>query len=316
MATTTRPRPTTMTAIVSAGDGHRRTERRTVDVPQPGPGEALVAVRAFSVNRGEFALLAQSEPGWRAGQDVAGEVVAVGDGVTDVEVGQRVAALVDSGGWAEYAVAPEERIAALPDGVTVEQAAALPMAGTTALNLVRQGGTLLGRRALVTGASGGVGGYAVQLLARSGAHVLALARSTHAERLHALGAAEVVEALDDQVAPVDFALESVGGHTLAHAIAHINPEGTVVMFGNSSGEPTPIDVYAFMGGHEDARLQTYFSYHHVHEAGPDLVTLLDLTDHGDLQVEIGLRESWDATEDVLDALAQRRVTGKAVLTIA
>jgi len=211
MTTTTSAPPTMMTAIVAAAAGDRRTERRRVEVPKPGPGEALVAVRAFSINRGELALLSQHDPGWRPGQDIAGEVAAVGDGVTDIEVGQRVAALVDGGGWAEYALAPERRIAALPAGVTVEQAAALPMAGTTALGLVRRGGALLGRRALVTGASGGVGGYAVQLLARSGAHVVALARATHTQRLHVLGAAEVVEALDDQVAPVDFALESVGG---------------------------------------------------------------------------------------------------------
>ncbi len=316
MTTTTSAPPTMMTAIVAAAAGDRRTERRRVEVPKPGPGEALVAVRAFSINRAELALLSQRDPGWRPGQDIAGEVAAVGDGVTDIEVGQRVAALVDGGGWAEYALAPERRIAALPAGVTVEQAAALPMAGTTALGLVRRGGALLGRRALVTGASGGVGGYAVQLLARSGAHVVALARATHTQRLHVLGAAEVVEALDDQVAPVDFALESVGGQTLARAIAHINTEGTVVMFGNSSGEPTPIDVFTFAGGHEDARLQTYFSYHHEHEAGADLATLLNLTAHGNLHVEVGLQEPWDAIEDTLDALAQRRVTAKAVLTIA
>lgn len=75
-------------------------------------------------------------------------------------------------------------------------------------------------------------------------------------------------------------------------------------------------MFAFTGGHEDACLQTYFSYHHEHEAGASLATLLDLTDHGDLQVKSGLQEPWEATEDALDALAQRRVTAKAVLTIA
>lgn len=316
MTTTTPAPPTTMTAIVVAGDADRRTERRSVEVPEPGPGAVLVAVRAFSINRGELALLSRRGPGWRPGQDIAGEVAAVGDGVTGVKVGERVAALVDGGGWAEYALAPERRIATIPAGVTVEQAAALPMAGTTALNLVRHGGSLLGRRALITGASGGVGGFAVQLLARSGAHVIALARTAHTDRLQSLGASEVVESLGDQVAPIDFALESVGGQTLADVLARIAPEGTVVMFGNSSGEPTPLDIAAFAGGHEDARMQTYFSYHHVREAGANLATLLDLTASGALQSEIGLHEPWDAIEDALDALGQRRITAKAVLTIA
>lgn len=306
--------PTTMTAIVSAA-GDRRTGRQTVDVPKPGPGEVLVAVRAFSINRGELALLAHREPGWRPGQDIAGEIVAVGEGVTGWDVGRRVAALIDGGGWAEYALAPVERVATVPDEVPFEQAAALPMAGTTALGLVRQGGSMLGRRALVTGASGGVGGYAVQLLARSGARVVALGRPGQVERLRVLGAAEVVTTLDDLSAPVDFALESVGGDTLGRTIGVLRASGTVMVFGNSSGELTPIDVFAFAGGHEDARLQTYFSYRHEHEAGTNLAALLALTADGDLQVEIGLQDDWEALEDALDALARRRVSAKAVLTI-
>lgn len=305
-----------MTAVVATPGRQGRIERRGAAVPEPAADEVLVAVRAFSINRGELALLARREEGWRPGQDIAGEVAAVGHGVCGIQVGQRVAALVDGGGWAEYAVAPAARIAAIPHRVSFEQAAALPMAGTTALNLVRQGGALLGRRALITGASGGVGGYAVQLLTRSGAHVIALARSGDSERLQALGAREVIEALDDRVAPVDFALESVGGQTLAGAIAHIVPQGTVVMFGNSCGQPTAIDVFAFAGGHEDARLQTYFSYRHEHEAGANLATLLELADNGHLQVEIGLQEPWEATEDALDALEHRRIAAKAILTIA
>lgn len=306
--------PNTMSALVAAA-GERRIERRRVPVPRPRPGEVLVAVHAFSINRGELALLAHREPGWRPGQDIAGEVVAVGQGVSRIEVGQRVAALVDGGGWAEYALASEARTAAVPDGVTLEQAAALPMAGTTALGLVQQGGALLGRRALVTGASGGVGGYAVQLLSRAGARVVALSRSGHAERLRGLGADEVVESLDSLNAPVDFALESVGGHTLADTVAHMSPGGTIMVFGNSSGEPTPLDVFAFAGGHEDARLQTYFSYRHEHTAGASLATLLDLASRGELRIDLGLQEPWEATEDALDALARRRVSAKAVLTV-
>ena len=315
--TTTAPTlPATMSAIVATGDGDHGIGRDTVEVPRPGPGMVLVAVRAFSVNRGELALLRHRDQGWRPGQDIAGDVVAIGPDVTDIAIGDRVAALIDGAGWAQYALAPAARIAVVPDGISYPRAAALPMAGTTALGLVRRGGSLLGRRALVSGASGGVGGFAVQLLARAGAHVTALARPSHAEDLRQLGAAEVVASLtEDPIPPVDFVLESVGGQTLSDAIGCIAVGGTVVTFGNSCGEPTMIDIFAFAGGHEGARVETYFSYQHEDQAGSSLTTLLDLAARDQLRIRIGRQEPWERTAEVIEALVRRQVSGKAVLTV-
>jgi NADPH2:quinone reductase len=306
--------PETMSAVVATPDGPRWTERRDVPVPEPEDGEALVAVHAFAVNRGELALLA-SRGGWQPGQDVAGVVARAAADGSGPQLRTRVAGLAEMAGWAQYAVVPADRLAALPDGIGFDQAAALPMAGTTALNVVRAGGALLGRRVLVTGASGGVGGFAVQLAALAGARVSAVARSEHAPRLLQCGASEVVADVGETAAGVyDVVLESVGGTTLAAAFERIAPGGLLVAYGNSSREAAPFNFFAF-SGRDDARVRTYFSSAHAHEAGAGLAALLDLMAAGRLHVELGVRDSWDRLDDALARLRDRRLAGKAVLTV-
>jgi NADPH:quinone reductase len=172
------------------------------------------------------------------------------------------------------------------------------MAETTAANLVRQGGALLGARVLVTGASGGVGHIAMQLAELGGAHVTGL-RS----------AAEVPEG------PFDLILESAGGASLDAALARVAPDGTVLIFGNSSREPATLDFTAFFG-HEEATIRSYFSARHEADAGRVLAMLLDLVAAGRLHVEIGFEGSWDRLNEAMDGLSERRFAGKAVLTIA
>jgi NADPH:quinone reductase len=302
-----------MRAIVATPNGPSRTERREVPAPEPEPNEALVAVRAFAVNRGELRLV-QMRDGWQPGQDVAGEVVRPAADGSGPQAGERVAGLAEWHGWAEQAVVPTHRLAVVPDGVDLAMAAALPMAGTTAANLVRQGGALLGSRVLITGASGGVGHIAVQLAALGGAEVVAVARPERAEALRGWGAAAVVTDPGDAEGLFELVLESVGGASLEAALAAVAPAGTVILFGNSSREPAALDFSA-LHGHEEATIRSYFSARHEAEAGRVLRRLLDLVAAGRLQVEVGARESWDRLNDVLDALAERRFAGKAVLTV-
>ncbi len=307
------PYPRAMRAIVATPEGSGWTERRDVDPPEPAPGEALVAVRAFSVNRGELTLVRMRGGGWRPGQDIAGEVVQPATDGSGPPAGARVAALVDWEGWAESAPVPVHRMAAIPDGVALEQAAALPMAGTTALGVLRHGGApLLGARVLVTGASGGVGHLAVQLAAIAGARVAAIA-PRRAEALAGLDGVTVAAAVTDTEGPYDLVAEAAGGQTLLAAIERTAPDGTVVAYGNSSREPTPIDFTSF--GRNQATLRTYFSARHEHEAGARLRVLLDLVAEGRLRVEVGRRESWDRLDEVLDAFADRDFAGKAVLLV-
>src|ERR687890_1292129 len=176
-----------MRAIVATAEGPSWTERREVPPPAPAANEALVAVRAFAVNRGELTLVRRRD-GWQPGQDVAGEIIQPAADGSGPQAGERVAGLAEWHGWAEHAVVPVHRLAAVPVDVDLAVAAALPMAGTTAANLVREGGALLGSRVLITGASGGVGHLAVQLAALGGAEVVAVARPERAEAVRAFGA--------------------------------------------------------------------------------------------------------------------------------
>jgi NADPH2:quinone reductase len=302
-----------MRAIVATAEGPSWTERRDVPSPEPEPNEAVVAVRAFAVNRGELRLVRMRD-GWQPGQDVAGEVVRAAADGSGPQAGERVAGLAEWHGWAEEAVVPTHRLAPVPDGVDLGVAAALPMAGTTAANLVRQGGALLGSRVLITGASGGVGHLVVQLAALGGAEVVAVARPERAEAVRAWGAAAVVGEPADAEGLFELVLESVGGASLEAALERVAPAGTVILFGNSSREPARLD-FSTMHGHEEATIRSYFSARHEAEAGRTLRRLLDLVAAGRLRVEIGARESWDRLNDVMDGLSERRFAGKAVLTV-
>src|SRR5471030_1136308 len=126
-----------MRAIVNTPGGTTPVELREVPEPNPAPNEALVAVRAFSLNRGELRSFVNNEAGWIPGQDISGVVLrAAANGLGPPE-GTRVVALTDEFGWAEQVAVPTHRIVPLPDNVSFAQAATLPVAGLTALRCVR-----------------------------------------------------------------------------------------------------------------------------------------------------------------------------------
>src|SRR5499433_1670332 len=179
-----------MLAVVNTPNGKDPVELREVAEPQPAPNEALVEVRAFSLNRGELRLFQIRPEGWRPGQDISGVVVQPAAHGAGPPAGARVVALTDDAGWAERAAVPAHRMAVLPDNVLIEEAAALPVAGLTALRTLRHGAPLLGKRVLITGAAGGVGHLATQIAARSGAHVTAIVASP--ERARHLRGADVI----------------------------------------------------------------------------------------------------------------------------
>ncbi|MEV0589676.1 zinc-binding dehydrogenase [Nonomuraea sp. NPDC050310] len=299
-----------MKAVINTTDGPIIA---SADEPVPAPHEALVAVRAFALNRGELALLDSRTGGWRPGQDIAGVVVEQAADGTGPVAGTRVAALVEQAGWAERVAVPADRLAVLPDQVSMAQGAALPLAGLTALRALRLGGALLGRRVLITGASGGVGRFLVELATLGGATVTAVA-GRHTRDLAALGASEVVAATDQATGPYDLIVESVGGASLAEALRAAAPGATVVLIGSSSGAKSPIDIYDFVG-HEGTRIVSFLSYAHPDPPGADLEVLVTFTAADRLHPTPGLVEDWSKLPAALAALRERRISGKAVLTL-
>src|SRR5712671_6170266 len=187
-----------MLAIVNTPGGPEPIAIREAAEPELRPNEALVAVRAFSLNRGELRLFQVRPEGWRPGQDIAGVVLRAASDGSGPAAGARIVALTDQAGWAERAAVPAHRMAPIADNVSFAAAASLPVAGLTALRSLRHGAPLLGKRVLVTGAAGGVGNLAVQLAVRSGASVTAVVGNPQRGHvLDGLGAAEIVTAIGD-----------------------------------------------------------------------------------------------------------------------
>jgi NADPH:quinone reductase len=306
-----------MLALVNTPNGPAPLELRDIPEPAPSRGEALVRVHAFSLNRGELSSFARNKEGWVPGQDIAGVVVRQAENGAGPAAGTRVVALVDDFGWAEHVAVPSHRMAALPDGVSFEQASTLPVAGLTALRTLRHGGALVGRRVLITGAAGGVGTLAIQIAARSGAHVTAVVgRAERAAGLKELGAAEVVEGIAAAQGRFALILESAGGPSLARAIQLVEPKGTIVIYGNSSAEPATLGFADFRGA-PNARIQTfsYFTSEAEERFGPDLALLVSLIADGSLQPRIGMERSWRDLLQVGDQLRGRGISGKAVFRV-
>lgn len=304
-----------MFALVMSPESATGLRLAKVEEPRPLANEALVSVHATSLNRGELRLLTIRPKGWIPGQDIVGVVERAATDGSGPAVGTRVAALVDQAGWAESVAVPTDRLAVLPDDVSFASAATLPVAGTTALRTLRHGGDLAGQQVLITGASGAVGRFQIQIAREQGASVTAIAAPRHAEDLRGLGAEQVVESIELAEGPFSLITESVGGQSLAHAIERVAPGGTIVMFGSSSGELTPVGFRQFVPDHEGARLQTFAYYTSGPDIGADIAALLALVAAGRLETRVALTLRWTDIAQALDALRQRNISGKAVLTM-
>jgi NADPH:quinone reductase len=287
------------------------------DAPEPEPlvCEAVVEVEAFSLNRGELFQLLDPPQGWRPGKDIAGRVVKPAADGSGPPLGARVVGHPPACGWAQRVSVPVGALSPVPDNVDSVTAAALPLAGLTALRLLRAAGSVAGRSVLLTGASGGVGHYFTELASATGARVTAVSASNErATSLRARGAAHVVHRIEDAEGPFDIVLESVGGDALGRALARLRKQGLLLWFGQASRTPSTLDFFAYF----DQSGATLRHFHYEDSDVPlaeDLRTLVRLVDTGRLHPEIGATADWSQTAQLLADLRERRIRGNAVLKI-
>ena len=309
----TRNSTSTMRALVVSPAAPGRIGVLNIAAPVPAPGEVLVAVRAFSLNRGEMRALRTTAAGIIPGWDFAGVLM---DDIDDqLKAGSRVAGIVEQGAWAEFAAVRKDWVAPIPDGVTFAQAAALPTAGLTALRTLRLGGTGIGDRVLVTGAGGGVGQFAVQLAVLAGADVTGLvARASDVARIGTLGAHHVVTGLEQRRQQFDVIIESVGGEVLGRTLSMLDPRGNLVTFGNTSDMPTTFNVRDVYNG-ALVKILGFELFFDPIPFGRDLALLLGMMACGELNPHVVDVLPWTDMAYALQRLGDRAVGGKLILTV-
>ncbi|MFD2470373.1 zinc-binding dehydrogenase [Amycolatopsis silviterrae] len=288
--------------------------------PIPAPNEALIRVAAASLNFGEVKDAADpatpdgTVPGW----DAAGVVVQAAADGSGPAAGTPVVTL-GTAGWAELRAVPTTLIGTVPDGADLGAVSTIPVAALSALHVLRRMGQLLGRRVMITGASGGVGRYAVQLAARAGAEVVAISGNPAQEQgLRELGAHEVHTSVAEADRPVYGVLDNVGGPHLAAAFAKLEAGGTLINVGRSAETDTVLPPNALLGteGRHDRSIRTFFLLADPSaDFSADLTWLAAEVTTGRLAPGISWRGPWTRYAEAVQLLMDRRLHGKAVLEI-
>jgi len=289
--------------------------------PVPLSNQALVRVRAISLNLGEVRRARRSDAGAHLGWDLAGTVIAEAADGSGPPAGSRIVGLVKTGSWAELAAVDTRMMSVLPEQVSFAQAAALPVAGLTALYALEQGGQLLGRPVLVTGASGGVGLYGVQLAKLSGATVTALIRrEAHRNLVREAGADNVI--VGDRATgaathgPYHCILDSVGGQVLTDCLHLVRKGGVLVNYGVSAGEQATIDVGDFFRIGRTRYYGLYlFTEFGRRSAQDGLGVLAGLVASGRLKVTINAEGGFADLGALAERLYNREIAGKAVVHV-
>ena len=301
--------------------------------PEAGPGEVLIEVHAAGVDRGVWHLMTglpyvvrlagygitkpkQPVPGL----DAAGRVVAVGEGVTRFEVGDEVFGIA-SGAYAEYAVAEEKKLSHKPDTISFEQAGVAAISGITALQAVfDQGKVEAGQRVLVIGASGGVGGYAVQLAKAAGAVVTGVASGRKARLVESLGADRVIDYRQDDYldgsAEYDLIIDTGGRNPLRRLRRALTKDGTLVIVGGEDGDKLTGGVgrqirATLLSPFVSQRLVMFISEeHHRH-----IDRLAEFIGSGEVAPRVGHRYELDSVATAISDLVAGEAEGKSVITI-
>ena len=300
-----------------------------IERPTPGDDEVLIKVRAASVNpldrhimRGRPYLLRMGfglrKPRIRPGRDVAGRVEAVGRNVTQFKPGDEVFGAC-SGALAEYACTRQSALATKPKNMTFEQAAAVPVAGLTALQGLRDKGKIQrGQKVLITGAGGGVGTFAVQIAKSFGAEVTGVCSTSKIDMVRSIGADRVIDYTQEDFTKgtqhYDLIFNLAGSHSLPAYRRVLNPNGTCVI----AGGPTKVRNI-LTSAFEVLVLSRFVSQNFVMFVAKlrkeDLAILRELMEAGKVTPVIDRRYRLSEVPDAIRYLEEGHARGKIVITL-
>jgi NADPH:quinone reductase len=309
-----------MRALVVDHSTPAHLDLREVPDPVAAPDQAVVKLSATSLNFGETyrSTFTETPEGTILGWDAAGVVVQAAADGSGPAVGEQVVTLGYDGAWAEYRATPARMIGIVPEGADLGAISTIPVAALTALHVLRLMGQTVGRRVMITGASGGVGRYAVQLAARAGAEVVAVTGNPAlVDGLRALGATEVIGTPKEVQRPVYGVLDNVGGSQLVEGYEVLQPHGRLYSVGNSSKEESDFGLgsLAPANGHGRRLENFYLLGEATTDFSADLTWLAAEVAAGRLEANVTWRGDWSRHAEATEALLGRRLHGKAVLDI-
>ncbi|MFC4123282.1 NAD(P)-dependent alcohol dehydrogenase [Nonomuraea zeae] len=300
--------------------------------PVPGDDDVLLRVHAAGVDMGVWHLL-EGVPylmrpaiGFRKpknpliGNDIAGEVEAVGANVTRFKLGDRVFGTCD-GAFAEFVRTPQDRLVAVPEKLTFEQAAALPTSGMTALTALRDAGKVRsGQRVLVIGAGGGVGTFAVQLAKAFGAEVTGVCSTSKVELVRSIGADDIVDYTVEDFADgkrrYDLIVDMASNRSLSHLRRALTPRGTFVIVGGEEGGRWLAGMdrllrAVLLGPFVRHRPRVVFAFPKLEL----LETLAELAEQGKVTPVVSKTFPLRQTPEAVRELAKGHARGKMVITV-
>jgi NADPH:quinone reductase-like Zn-dependent oxidoreductase len=304
-----------------------------IEAPVPADNQVLIRVRASSVNPYDWHYLTGfpklfrpafglRRPKYRIlGADLAGQIEAVGREVTGFHPGDKVYGQTAAGAFAEYVAVEEGAIAPKPTDLTFEQAAAVPLAGSTALQALRdQGKVRPGQRVLVNGASGGVGTLAVQIAKADGAEVTGVCSTANQDLVRSLGADHVIDYTHEDFTAgpwrYHLLLDNVGNRKLSEYRRVLEPKGTYLA---SHGQPENrwlgplwfLAEMALVSPFVSQRLTTFAAQ----PRAADLYALKELIEAGKLKPVVDRAYPLSRTADAFRYLEQWHARGKVVITV-
>jgi NADPH:quinone reductase-like Zn-dependent oxidoreductase len=305
-----------------------------VEKPVPNDNQVLIKVRAASLNAFDAYVIRDSWVGrlifglrkprdTRLGQDVVGQVEAVGKNVTQFKPGDEVFGIC-RGALAEYACALERGLAMKPPNVTFEQAASIPLAGLTALQGLREGKIQPGQKVLINGATGGVGTFAVQITKSFGADVTAVCSTRNFDLVRSIGADHVIDYTKEDFTKsdqrYDMIFDNVCNHSFAERRRVLNPKGICVVAGmGGAGAKGSEAIGRILGGFTARGLSSFtdqkFALYRTKMSKQDLIMLGDLMQAGKLRPVIERTYTLSDAADALRYLDKGHARGKVVITV-